>query len=294
VNEEPRHLWITGATRAVRSGPLLEQRPDVAVDCHRRRFGPYTGVGSLLRALLPGLGDWAAAAAARHRKEVLAVAPELAGLLGTVQGNLTVTVPELERTRWFPASTTRRQGQGLSDLLRVLPAPDGPGRPLTLALDSVHEADPTDLEFLTLALRRLDPARVRLVVGGAAADWPQELVAARELHTRQLPAAGPGPAGYPPLVPLASNSSTSPRTVAGAAENSAVPSSATNASVGRVPCSPCVPARSFSEPYPTPRSRATRYAPSSCASSVAALHSSGGMGDRFTRVHRHRSIRRRS
>ena len=197
MNEEPRHLWITGTTRAERSGPLLEHRPDVAVDCHRRRFGPYTGVGSLLRALLPQLGDWATAEAAHHRKEVLAVAPELADLLGAVQGNLTVTVPELERTRWFPASTTRRQSQGLIDLLRVLTAPDGPGRPLTLALDSVHEADPTDLEFLTLALRRLDPARVRLVVAGAEAEWPPELAAASELHTRQLLAAGPGPVEPP-------------------------------------------------------------------------------------------------
>ena len=194
MNEGARHVWITGGTRAERSGPLLEQRPDVAVDCHRRRFGPYTGVGSLLRALLPELGDRATAEAAKHRKEVLAVAPELSELLGSVQGNLTVTVPELERTRWFPASMTRRQSQGLIDLLRALAAPDGPGRPLTLALDSVHEADPTDLEFLTLALRRLDPARVRLVVGGAEADWPQELTAARESYTQQLLAADPGPA----------------------------------------------------------------------------------------------------
>ncbi|MBC3839695.1 hypothetical protein GXW82_04040 [Streptacidiphilus sp. 4-A2] len=93
--------------------------------------------------------------------------------------------------RWFPASTTQRQSQGLIDLLRELTAPEGPGRPLTLAFDSVHEADPTDLEFLSLALRRLDPSRVRLVVGASGGDWPAELAQARARYAGEMLVAAP-------------------------------------------------------------------------------------------------------
>ena len=183
MSEGSGHLWITGAGSAARRPAMEAARPNVTVDCHRRRYGPYTGVGTLLRVLVPRLWDQHCDELTRHAKEILAMAPELSGLFGEVGANLTVSVPVEERTRWFPVSTSRRQSHGLIDLLRTLTA-TGPA--LTFAFDAVHSADPTDLEFLTLALRRLDPARVRLVVGAAEGEWPAELVTARGRYSHEV------------------------------------------------------------------------------------------------------------
>ncbi|WP_329172570.1 tetratricopeptide repeat protein [Streptomyces sp. NBC_01477] len=186
MSEGSGHLWVTGDTRAARAALSQAQRPDVTVDCHRRLRGPYTGAGAALRALLPRMSDLDTAVLEGHRKEILAVAPELVGLIGKNAETLTVAVPTEERTRWFPANTSRRQSHGIVDLLRALTGPDGQDRPLTLAFDTVHEADPTDAEFLAIALRRLDPSRVRLVIGAADAELPTELAEAKARHAHQL------------------------------------------------------------------------------------------------------------
>jgi tetratricopeptide (TPR) repeat protein len=157
------HLWITGTGRAGCAAAAAEHDPDFAVDCHRRLRGPYTGTGSLLRALVPRIHAGRPGLVNRHLIEILAVAPELEQLTGPAPQTLTTLVPLKERTRWYSRFQTRRIAHGIVDFLREC-ATDAP---LTFAFCSVEDADPTDVEFLSIALRRLDPAQVRLILGSA-------------------------------------------------------------------------------------------------------------------------------
>jgi tetratricopeptide (TPR) repeat protein len=157
------HLWITGTGRAGSAAAAAEHDPDFTVGCHRRLRGPYTGTGSLLRVLVPRIQASRPGLVSRHVIEILAVAPELEPLTGPAPQTLTTLVPLKERTRWYSRFQTRRIAHGIVDFLREC-AEDGP---LTIAFGSVGDADPTDVEFLSIALRRLDPARVRLIVCSA-------------------------------------------------------------------------------------------------------------------------------
>ena len=92
------------------------------------------------------------------------MAPELEPLVGPAPETLTSIASSAERTRWYSRYRTRRIAHGIVDFLKEW-AED---TPLTLALNSVDQADPTDLEFLSIALRRLEPARIRLIVCSSA------------------------------------------------------------------------------------------------------------------------------
>ncbi|MBR7838940.1 tetratricopeptide repeat protein [Actinospica durhamensis] len=183
--EGARHLWIEGDDGPGRAARAAEAKPTISVDCHRRLRGPYTGLGTVLRHLVPGLTPTERAAAQRHVIEVLVMAPELSGVLEPAPGTLTSGAMFGERTRWYSALRTRRLAHGIIDLLRELrELQDGSAdAPLVLAFDRVDEADATDQEFLALALRRLDPARVRLVVGSSGGGSLSEaLLGARDEH----------------------------------------------------------------------------------------------------------------
>jgi len=176
-----RHVWITGASYAA-TRAAAHFRPDIAVDCHRRLRGPYTGTGSLLRALVPQVHAERPCLAASHATEILAAAPELVSFTGPVPDTLTSLASGEERTRWYSRYRTRRIAHGIIDYLRECAA----ARPLVIAFGSAEAADPTDSEFLALALRRLDPAMVQLIVCSRGPDVPEELRAARAAYcTRQ-------------------------------------------------------------------------------------------------------------
>jgi tetratricopeptide (TPR) repeat protein len=155
-----KHLWIIGPSRASRAAAAARHHPDVTADCHRRLRGPYTGTGSVMRALVPEVHTRDRTLCARHAIEILAVAPELEALTGPAPDTLTSLASPEERTRWYSRYRTRRIAHGIVDFLRKYAA-DGP---LTLAFESVSEADPTDVEFLSIALRRLDPGQVQIIV----------------------------------------------------------------------------------------------------------------------------------
>ena len=173
-----RHLWINGPSRSARALTIAQAAPAAEADCHRRLRGPYTGVGSVLRTIVPTLDAAGHAAARRHAIEILAVAPELDGVVEAMPDNLTSGAGEEERTRWWSRLRTRRMSHGLIDLLRELTADAGDAPRLVLAFDRLDEADATDREFITLALRRLDPRQVRLVIGTASTDLPDDLLTA--------------------------------------------------------------------------------------------------------------------
>lgn len=112
------HLWITSAGKAAAAQAAAACEPAAAVDCHRRLRGPYTGAGSLMRALVPAVHAERPDLVARHAIEILAVAPELEPLVYPAPETLTSIAPTAERTRWYSRYRTRRMAHGLVDFLK--------------------------------------------------------------------------------------------------------------------------------------------------------------------------------
>jgi tetratricopeptide (TPR) repeat protein len=162
------HYWIRGergADRvAARSG--LDLPPLLAtVSAHRRRRGPYTAAGALVRSIAddalrrrPELGP-------RHHIELLTSAPELTGRVPAIKVPLEMTTAAGSRTRYQARLHTLRVAHGLVDFLHAyLHALGGERR--TLVIEDIHEADPSDREFVAVLLRRTPPELLTVVVGG--------------------------------------------------------------------------------------------------------------------------------
>lgn len=172
-----QHLWVVGGHCAADGRSATSWGPDIRVDCHRGLRGPYTGVGGMLRAVVPVAWQDQPDLVGRHRIELLFAAPELERLIGPVPQTLTLASDAEERTRWFSRAWTRRIAHGVVDFLRSwAEARSGPA--FVVELDRIDRADPTDQEFATVAVRRLDPARVRLVAHSTSPDLPPQLAAA--------------------------------------------------------------------------------------------------------------------
>ena len=179
------HYWITGGHREDREraaaalplpAPLLPAQPPTAplllpaTDAHRRLRGPYTAAGSLLRALVPEVLDRDPGLVQRYDIELLSAAPELAAAIPNSRQTLTTMAIPAERTRYYARLRTRRIANGLVEfLLGALPP-----APRSLIVQNADEADLTDLEFLAAALRRIDPARLTLVLCAATSDVPDD------------------------------------------------------------------------------------------------------------------------
>ncbi|MGX7826024.1 tetratricopeptide repeat protein [Actinokineospora sp. 24-640] len=159
----PDHLWLPGTARPPAStySPVL-----ASVDAHRHHRGPYTLVGTLLREIVadalarcPGIGE-------RANVTILTCAPEFAGAVPPMETPLQLMSKAGERTRFQARLHTLRISHGVVDLLGEYLAARARG-PMALVVANADLADPTDQEFLAVALRRLDPAVLRLVVGAA-------------------------------------------------------------------------------------------------------------------------------
>jgi tetratricopeptide (TPR) repeat protein len=202
-NPPLKHAWIYGPRRAGRLAAFAALSDyDAVVDSDRRRRGPYTGVGSMLRTLVPAAHEAAPGLVARHRIEILCAAPELERLVGPAPGTLTSLAPPPERTRWYSALRTRRIAHGLVDFLRDYAALR-PGGRLALGFDQLTEADPTDREFIAIALRRLPASRVLVVVGTGESEPPAELADALRTYARRRSAASVTAAAAAPPEPPA-------------------------------------------------------------------------------------------
>lgn len=176
------HLSVAAERRGAREAAV--QRIgywDVAVNCHRRLGGPYTGLGEVLRVLVPEAYRRLPSVVADKRVAILCVAPDLAAAIGSAPMTLTQQAKDQERTRWYSPLRTRRISNDILQLLIAL-AQASPTGTLSLFFDTVHEADHTDREFLAIALRRLDPRVVRLAVGHAPGAVFGDL--ATQLETR--------------------------------------------------------------------------------------------------------------
>ncbi|GAA3106204.1 tetratricopeptide repeat protein [Streptosporangium carneum] len=176
----PRHLRIVGDRRADRLRRAAEEPEGehaVVALCDQRLRGPYTGVDTVLHALLPDAHARWPELVDRHRVELLYGIPELAELIGPGPQQLAFTGPFEERTRFYGAQMIRCMNQGIVTFLtEYARLTTGAGRaPLRLVFEDVHSAEASTQEFVALLVRRSDPGTLRVVVSGAEDGLTAEL-----------------------------------------------------------------------------------------------------------------------
>ncbi len=160
------HYWVRAPLHVDRVGARSELAlpPALAiVNAHRRLRGPYTAVGTLLREIVPDALDLVPELVIRHNVEVLATTPELRGVVPATRETLTSLAVPRERTRFYSRLRTLRIAHGLVDFLADHLRARG-AEQRALVVDDVHEADPTDREFLAVLVRRIDPALLTVVI----------------------------------------------------------------------------------------------------------------------------------
>ncbi|MGW5255506.1 tetratricopeptide repeat protein [Streptomyces sp. NPDC004012] len=192
------HLRIVGDRRADRLR-LIRTRTSRAlvVRCHQRLRGPYTGIDTVLRSVLPEAGRRWPELVEAHRVELLYGMPELAQLIGPPPRTLADEASFKERTRFFGSGMIRCMSQGIVTFL--LGYADrihaDTGSALELAFEEVHAAEATTQELLALLVRRADPRLLRVVISTTAEALPDELVAAlaATAGTLHAPAGDPTP-----------------------------------------------------------------------------------------------------
>ncbi|MEO3811903.1 tetratricopeptide repeat protein [Sphaerisporangium sp. B11E5] len=169
MSRHPDHCWIhggsSGARLAVAAGLDLPA-PVLVLDAHRRRRGPYTFGGSLLRALVPAGAERAPGVVATHDIEIRAAAVDLRGQVPARHRPLSEVLPQDERILVPGARRTSRIANGIAEFVR-----DCGVRLGGIVVRDVHEADPTDRELLATLLRRFDP-EVLTIVACAATPAP--------------------------------------------------------------------------------------------------------------------------
>ncbi|GAA4880023.1 hypothetical protein [Kitasatospora terrestris] len=113
----PSHRWIVSELPAVPPQSAQPAASEIVAGCHGRLRGPYTGVDTVLRAVLPeavrrwpDLVDF-------HRVELLYGMPDLADLIGPAPQTLAIESTFEERTRFFGAGMIRCMSQGVVSFL---------------------------------------------------------------------------------------------------------------------------------------------------------------------------------
>lgn len=192
-----RHLHVVGALARDRR-PILDRPASVVfASCHERLRGPYTGVDTVLRAVLPDLYAKWPDLVDYHRMEILEAIPELSELIGPGPRTLAKDAPFVERTRWYGNTMTRCFSQGIITMLREYARRSreiGVTMP-TLAFDDLHHAETTAREFVALFVRRVD-AELWPVLVGSDGHLDPTLATALEGFAERVEAA-PGPEPEP-------------------------------------------------------------------------------------------------
>lgn len=174
-----KHLWLVGPCRD------HCREVDIEVDCHRRLRGPYTGLGSLLRALVPKAYERSPELVQKHLIELLSVAPELEGSIDAAPETLTSLGIRSEQIRIYPLNRTRRLAHGAFEFLESYAELSG-YHSLVLSFINVEEADYTDQEFLAIALRRAATGRIRIIVKTSHEEPPAELAPALYRYAHRI------------------------------------------------------------------------------------------------------------
>jgi tetratricopeptide (TPR) repeat protein len=176
MSDALRHLWVLSpATPSAGTLASVHDLPSLlaSASAHRRLRGPYTAAGEVVRQVAPALHEGERHLLDRHDIELLAVAPELIGMLPRRRATLAALVSPANRTRFHPGARTTRLAHGLVEFLgHVL---QGEGRARSLVITDVDDADMTDVEWLGIMLRRTDPRTCRIVVHSRGTELPEPL-----------------------------------------------------------------------------------------------------------------------
>ncbi|MFQ3555295.1 tetratricopeptide repeat protein [Streptomyces gramineus] len=170
------HLRIVGTTRGDRLHAVAAHtRRALVVRCHQRLRGPYTGVDTVLRTVLPDAHSRWPELVEEHRVALLYGMPELAQLIGPPPRTLADDAPYEERTRFFGAGWIRCMSQGIVTFLleHVRRAQDADA--FEIVFEEAHAAEATTQELIALLLRRADPRLLRVVVSATAGKLSDEL-----------------------------------------------------------------------------------------------------------------------
>ena len=172
----PCHRILHDAHGALERRPITGELATFPVlgtfSAHRRHRGPYSGAGSLLRHLVPGLLEDQRALLTAHDVEIRAVAPELRAVLPGTHETLTSQSGPEERTRFYPGAYTVRVAHGLTDLLLDVVSRTGPR---SVVFTDIDDADPSDLQFLSVLWRRASSAQIELILVTASGVVPPQL-----------------------------------------------------------------------------------------------------------------------
>jgi tetratricopeptide (TPR) repeat protein len=180
------HLRINGALRADRLAVAAEVAPGAVVArTHRHLRGPYTGVDTVLRAVLPDAAARWPELVEFHRVELLHGMPELSELIGPAPVMLATSAPYAQRTRFYQLTMLRSVNHGIVTFLRAYSAARiaAGDDPLTLVFEDVQEADYTTAEMIALLVRRCTPATLRVLVGHGPGELLPELARVLDRHT---------------------------------------------------------------------------------------------------------------
>ncbi|MFD0517543.1 hypothetical protein [Paractinoplanes durhamensis] len=147
----------------------------VVAHCHQGLRGPFTGVDTVLEAVLPDVVRRWPDLVDAHRFELLEAIPELSALIGPPASTLAKDAPFAERTRWYGRIMTRCFSQGMITLLRdyALRLRAAGGAPPTLVFDDVHRAESATQQFVALFVRRVGADLWPAVIGSDGAVEPE-------------------------------------------------------------------------------------------------------------------------
>lgn len=172
------HTRVIGAVPADRRRTAVADHGSAVVAlCHRNRRGPYTGVDTVLQAVLPDAVKRWPDLVEQHRVELLYGMPELEDLIGPAPRTLASEAPFMERTRFYGSSMIRCMSQGVvSFLIEYAAALHAAGAVMpVLVFDEIEAAEPTTQEFVALLMRRADPELLCVIAAGSGGPLPAEL-----------------------------------------------------------------------------------------------------------------------
>jgi len=184
------HLWIVAPYQRDREHALHAMNRKTAVfyfiNCHRNLRGPYTGIGELLRNVVPTAYQRYPELVIAHGTEILAVAPELKALAIASTETLTSAAVGEERTIYYSHLRTQRLAHGIIDFLLEYIAATKQETPYAIVFDNVHLADALDQELLSILLRRADPQQLTLTVSTAATALAEPLLSVLTAQARLI------------------------------------------------------------------------------------------------------------
>ena len=199
-----RHLHVVG-TRARDRLPILERTADaVFANCHQGLRGPYTGVDTVMWAVLPDIYAKWPELVDYHRLEIIEAIPELSALIGPGPVTLAKDAPFAERTRWYGDIMIRCFSQGIITMLREYAQRlrETGAVPPALVFDNMQSAEHTAQDFVALFVRRVDADLWHVLVGSNGDVGPQ-LAAALAQHADLVEAAPSPETGQRPAAELA-------------------------------------------------------------------------------------------